>query len=190
MARRDAEATRRKILESAIAEFAEFGLAGARVERIVERAGTSVRMLYAYYGNKDGLFDTVVAEGIDRIHRAVPFTPDDLPGYVSALIDYAAVHPELPRIEAWRQLERPEPTEAERAMWRAKIEALRADPESAPTPPGLDAVDVLVLVLGLAGAWMGIPLALAELSERDGAARKAMTIEAVTRLLAPTGAAH
>ena len=59
---RDAEATRRRILEAAKVEFADKGLSGARVDRIAERADINKRMLYVYFGNKDDLFLAVLEE--------------------------------------------------------------------------------------------------------------------------------
>src|SRR2546426_4983439 len=53
---RDPERTRRRILDAATEEFARFGLGGARVDRIATRARANKRMLYYYFGDKDGLF--------------------------------------------------------------------------------------------------------------------------------------
>jgi len=53
---RDPERTRARILDAATQEFARYGLGGARVDRIAERAGANKRMLYYYFGDKDGLF--------------------------------------------------------------------------------------------------------------------------------------
>ena len=54
--RRDREATRARILEAAISEFSRFGLSEARGERIARRARSSERMVYYYFGSKEGLF--------------------------------------------------------------------------------------------------------------------------------------
>ncbi len=54
--KRNPEATKRSILEAAIKEFSTYGLGGARVDRIAERADANKRMLYHYFGNKDDLF--------------------------------------------------------------------------------------------------------------------------------------
>jgi AcrR family transcriptional regulator len=51
-----AAASRERILEAAIAEFALHGFAGARVDAIAERAEINKRMLYAYVGNKRDLW--------------------------------------------------------------------------------------------------------------------------------------
>jgi AcrR family transcriptional regulator len=59
---RHAERTRRAILKAATAEFAESGLAGARVDRIAEVSGVNKRMLYYYFNNKDDLYLAVLEE--------------------------------------------------------------------------------------------------------------------------------
>ncbi len=53
---RDPDQTRRNILDAALAEFADKGLAGARVDEIAARAGANKRMLYAHFGNKEDLW--------------------------------------------------------------------------------------------------------------------------------------
>ena len=55
-----AAATRQRILDAALAEFAANGLAGARVDEIAARAGANKRMLYAHFGGKDELWLTVL----------------------------------------------------------------------------------------------------------------------------------
>jgi TetR/AcrR family transcriptional regulator len=54
--RRDAAATAERILQSAIAEFAQNGYAGARIDAIARGADANMRMLYHYFGSKDGLY--------------------------------------------------------------------------------------------------------------------------------------
>src|SRR5215475_1458724 len=54
--RRDAEATRRRILQAALREFAAKGLDAARIEDIAEAAGANRRMAYYYFGSKEGLY--------------------------------------------------------------------------------------------------------------------------------------
>ncbi|SDR33907.1 transcriptional regulator, TetR family [Rhizobiales bacterium GAS113] len=57
---RDADKTRLKILAAAAAEFAEKGLAGARVDAIAEASGANKRMIYYYFSSKDGLYTAVL----------------------------------------------------------------------------------------------------------------------------------
>jgi AcrR family transcriptional regulator len=65
--KRDPERTREKILNAAQTEFCRAGLSGARVEKIVRRAGTNMRMLYHYFGDKEGLYLAVLERVYERI---------------------------------------------------------------------------------------------------------------------------
>jgi AcrR family transcriptional regulator len=68
--KRDSERTRAAILAAATREFARHGLTGARVDRIAAGARTNKRMLYYYFGNKDGLFLAVLEGAYARIRDA------------------------------------------------------------------------------------------------------------------------
>src|SRR5262245_12234379 len=107
MATRDSAATKLRILDAATSEFAQFGLAGARVDRIAARAEANKQLIYAYFGSKEGLFDSVLEANIALLLDAVPFEAFDLPGYAGALFDFAVGHPDLARLVRWHQLERP-----------------------------------------------------------------------------------
>jgi AcrR family transcriptional regulator len=67
---RDAAATRQRILAAATDEFARYGFAGARVDRISRRARTFDRMIYYYYGDKVGLFRVVLENVYEDLWRA------------------------------------------------------------------------------------------------------------------------
>jgi AcrR family transcriptional regulator len=69
-ASRDPEGTRTRILAAAREEFARYGLGGARVERIAERAAANKRMLYYHVGNKEELFLAVLEEAYADIRTA------------------------------------------------------------------------------------------------------------------------
>lgn len=105
---RDAEATRHRILDAATAEFSAYGLAGARTARIAAAAHANQRMIYAYFGNKDGLFDAVLEHHITTAQHAVTLDANDLPGYAQRVFDFYRAHPHLVRLALWQSLERPE----------------------------------------------------------------------------------
>lgn len=84
----DPEKTRENILDVATTEFAEFGLSGGRVDAIAEKTRTSKRMIYYYYGSKEGLYLAV----LERAYRKIRALESDL-----ALAD-------LPAEAALRQL--------------------------------------------------------------------------------------
>ncbi len=67
---RDPDAMRRRILDAATFEFATCGYSGARVDRISAAAGTVDRMLYYYFGNKEGLFRAVLEGVYERLGEA------------------------------------------------------------------------------------------------------------------------
>jgi AcrR family transcriptional regulator len=48
------------ILDAATAEFAQYGLGGARLERIIANTHTSKRMVYYHFGSKEGLYQAVL----------------------------------------------------------------------------------------------------------------------------------
>jgi TetR/AcrR family transcriptional regulator len=54
--KRDADATRTKILQAALSEFSERGLPAASTDDIAERCGVNKRMIYYYFGSKEGLY--------------------------------------------------------------------------------------------------------------------------------------
>lgn len=67
---RDAEQTRRAILDAAAAEFSEKGFAGGRVDDIAARTATTKRMIYYYFGGKEQLYAAVLEEKYGDIRDA------------------------------------------------------------------------------------------------------------------------
>lgn len=180
---RDADATRRRILAAATAEFAAHGCAGGRVERIAAQAQSNVRMIYAYYGGKSGLFDATVADALRRLAENVPPRPDDLAEWAGDVFDHHHRHPEVLRLSLWAQLERPEALAEPREIYLDKTLAVAT---AAARP--LSAVDVLVFIYALAQAWQLSPGGLTGLEEAaagdDGlAARRLSVVTAVERML-------
>jgi AcrR family transcriptional regulator len=97
-----AAATRQRILDAALAEFAEKGLAGARVDEIAARAGANKRMLYAHFGSKEELWMVVLerayaAKRAEERQVEVEGLPPDqaMARLVSFNLRYTARHPEF-----------------------------------------------------------------------------------------------
>jgi AcrR family transcriptional regulator len=153
-ATRDAEATRARLLAAAIDEFAAHGIAGARVDRIARAAGANKQLIYAYFGSKDGLFDAALTHGCTGLMESVPFDPDDIPGYVGRLFDYAVAHAEVYRLVAWAGLERPDAiAEFEAQSYGAKLAAIAEAQHEGRLDHALAPADLLALIMGLAGSW-------------------------------------
>ncbi|MFC4944424.1 TetR family transcriptional regulator [Pseudonocardia sp. GCM10023141] len=185
----DSTATRKRLLDAAEAEFARYGVAGARVDRIAAEAGANKRLIYVYYGNKQQLFDTVVTAARTRLAAAVPVHTDDLPGYAGSLFDAFVANPEILRLTLWRSLERPAHAAADLDLYRTKVIALRARREDGKLPATFDPVDLLAIVEALATTWFLTSPALASLAadgpstvERLAVHREAV-IETVRRML-------
>jgi Transcriptional regulator len=102
------EETKARILAAGIQEFAQHGVAGARVERIAAAAGCNKQLIYAYYGSKEGLADAVFAAMIEALANDVPFDAADLAAYAGKLFDYYRANPHIQRLNSWYQLERQE----------------------------------------------------------------------------------
>jgi TetR/AcrR family transcriptional regulator len=66
---RNAAATRERILKAAVAEFAEHGFSGARMDAIAQRSESNMRMLYHYYGSKEDLYLVVLEQVYADIRR-------------------------------------------------------------------------------------------------------------------------
>ncbi len=67
---RDADRSQAAILLAARDEFARYGLAGARVDRIAERAEVNKRLIYYYFSSKDDLFLAVLEHAYRHIREA------------------------------------------------------------------------------------------------------------------------
>ena len=62
----------RGILVAAMAEFADHGFAGARVDAIAARNPTSKRMLYCHFGSKQGLYSAALAQAYQQMRQRRP----------------------------------------------------------------------------------------------------------------------
>ncbi|MFY9351069.1 MAG: TetR/AcrR family transcriptional regulator [Sphingobium sp.] len=101
----EAEETRFNILEVATAEFADKGLSGARIDEIAERTHSSKRMIYYYFGGKEGLYRAVLERAytavreVDADNQRDRLKPDEaLRDVVGATFDYHNQHPEFVRL--------------------------------------------------------------------------------------------
>ncbi|GAB3128214.1 TetR family transcriptional regulator [Streptomyces calidiresistens] len=153
MTRRDATLTRKKLLAAARKEFAEFGIAGARVDRVASLAGVNKERVYGHFGSKEGLFAAVIGAAMDELAEAVSEPGDDIAAWVGRIYDFHRERPDLLRLLMWEALhewqEEP-PGEQERlARYSMKVDALarRLD-----LPGGPEAATTLLSLIGLA-AW-------------------------------------
>jgi len=100
--RRDPDRTREAILAAAQDEFAAKGLSGGRVDAIARRAGANKRMIYHYFGSKQGLYLAAVErvyEGLRGTERTLDLAhlkPEQaIQRLVEFNFDYTRAHPEM-----------------------------------------------------------------------------------------------
>ncbi|VTY39992.1 HTH-type transcriptional repressor NicS [Xylophilus ampelinus] len=99
---RDADRSQAAILLAARDEFANHGLAGARVDRIAERADVNKRLIYYYFGSKDDLFLAVlertyadIREAEQRLHLDEVEPVEAIRQLISFTWHYYLEHPEF-----------------------------------------------------------------------------------------------
>jgi len=150
----NAEATRERILAAAMTEFAAFGIAGARVDRIAKAAGCNKNLIYIYFENKETLFATVLERNLSRVYDELVITPDDLPGFAVRVFDFAVSHPELMRLMAWFSLEQPtDGSTARNASIESKLTAIDAARERREVSRAFPSNFLLTAIMTLATAW-------------------------------------
>jgi AcrR family transcriptional regulator len=191
-ASRDPEATKARIFEAAVAEFARYGIAGARIDRIASAAKANKQLIYAYFGNKSELFSQVLGRSMVDLAAAVPVDPDDIEGWLDRLMDYHAVHPGLLRLLYWEGIEYGTadlPDEERRqAHYAAKVEAVRDGQRRGVISDAIPARDLLFLLIALANWATVVPqmsriLAGGDPTDRDRL--RASIKEAARRIVAP-----
>lgn len=103
--RRSPEEVQARILEAAVAEFAEHSFSGARIDRISSRAKTVDRMLYYYFGSKERLYQAVLEHVYARLisaQRDFDVVADDPVEGMRQLVrhswEHYLHHPELVRL--------------------------------------------------------------------------------------------
>jgi AcrR family transcriptional regulator len=186
---RQAQATRQKLLAAARAEFQEHGLAGGRVDRIGERAGVNKRLIYVYFGDKEGLFEEVIRQNRDAVGASVRFDAGDLPGYALRLYDYWQEHPDSVRLFWWRNLERPRSTEVEDLAYGRMVGEIGVAQAAGQVAPAIPAAHVFAFVLGLLQSWAVPSPALSVTAGAGEQARRRESVrEAVERLIAASPA--
>ncbi|MFC4606540.1 TetR/AcrR family transcriptional regulator [Streptomyces maoxianensis] len=156
----DTARTKRLLLEAARAEFSEHGIAGARVDRIAAKAGVNKERIYGYFGNKEKLFNVVLAAAFVELAEKVRPGEGPVGEYVGRIFDFHRDNPALLRLLMFEALhygdslveENPSRHERYTDASKALAESRGCSQEEAGC--------LLVTLIGL-GAW---PLAMPQLA--------------------------
>ena len=159
MATRDPEATKARILAAALREFSAKGIAGARVDAIAARAKVNKRMLYYYFGSKEGLFQEILRRRLHERTAALHSTGTTasagrqaMPERVTRVADDA----EYTRLLLWEALEtnpaKPVNAEIRRDFFATLVDVVRTEQAAGRIPADFDAAQWVLsevcLVLG------------------------------------------
>lgn len=185
---RDSDRTQKAILAAATAEFAEFGLGGARADRIAERAGVNKRLIFYYFESKENLFSCVLQEAYRGIRNAeaqlhltglVPV--DAVRKLVEFTWNYYLEHPEFIKLLNSENLHRARHISGSAAIQDVNLplvqtlgEILERGRTQGVFRGGVDSVQLYISIAGLAYFYLSNNATLSVIFGRDLHATKAL----------------
>ncbi|MDX1871262.1 TetR family transcriptional regulator [Mycolicibacterium sp. 120266] len=183
---------RDEILTAARAEFAQYGLAGSRIDRIAKAAKASKERLYAHFGDKETLFREVALADAAEFFRSVTMAPEDVAEYAAGVYDLASRHPEHLRMLTWARLEGfalPGPDSDGHPIPATVLAAIAAAQADGRVDPSWKPDDLIVLLFGVGLAWAHLPDAVTGAADETTIAhRRTLVIEAARRIITAPGA--
>ena len=202
---RDPERTRTVILNAAVAEFTSKGLSGARIDRIARRAAVNKRMIYYYFGNKEGLYIAVLEQTYTAIRTAeigLNLAGRDPTDGMRELVEftwrYFIEHPEFLSLLATENFNRARYLKNSRRIRELHspligmiTELLERGARQGVFRPGIDPVQLYITIASLGFFYLSNSHTLSTIFGRDLTAREALTargrhiVEVVFEYLAP-----
>lgn len=151
----DTEATRRRLLDAGVRQFAAHGYAGTSMDAIGRDSGVNKERVYRYFGDKRGFFSAVLArelsgllDGAD-VHGTGVKAVAEFSGW---MFDRFQEQPTLPRLLAWESLEFDETVAVDRR--RPLCASHAAQLQGALPGSALRDVEQLMLsIISLAASW-------------------------------------
>ncbi len=197
----DPERTMADILEVATHEFSEHGLAGARIDVIAEAMRTSKRMIYYYFGSKEGLYLAVLEHAYRRIRTIeAELHLEDLPPVdalrklVGHTVDYQSANPDFVRLVMNENILKGAYLARSKAIQKLNVPAIdrlhevyERGVKEGVFRAGLDAVDLHMTISALSFFNVANRHSFALIFKRDTAqpaviaARRAVIVETVVR---------
>lgn len=178
---RNAEATRAKILEAAIAAFSQHGLNDTRTEDIAAQCKVNKRMVYYYFGTKEGLYLAALESAyanLARLEHAIEVEHLDPPTAIATLvnlkIDYYIANPHfiaflnmenlykarhLKRSKRLREFKTPLTQVISRILERGEAQGIFRK--------GIDPVDLYISICALGFMYFSNQYTLGAIFERD-----------------------
>ncbi len=197
----DPEKTKQDIIAVATGEFAAKGLSGARIDKIAARTRTSKRMIYYYFGSKEGLYLKVLEQAYRHIRsteselKLEHFSPEEgLAQLVRSTFDYHVAHPDFARLVMNENIHEGKYLAKSKVIQKLNvpaIEALRAIYQSGVSAgvfrQGVDPVDLHMSISALCFFNVSNRFTFSTIFERDMSspqaldARRRSTVDTILR---------
>lgn len=192
--RRDPEQTRGRILKEAAAIFAQYGFEGAPISAIIKKSKVNKRMIYHYFGDKEGLYRAIFlkqwGELKDWFDQALQSRLQDpqapawdvaelLSQSVGIYFDFMMTHQQFVRLMMWEGLEG---GWISRSIWKDvrgpiyfQMEALvRGAQEGGFLNKELDAAHLIVSFLGAISFYFAYAPTLGDILHKDPFSEEAL----------------
>jgi AcrR family transcriptional regulator len=187
------EETKRRLKQAATEQFAADGVHGTTMEAIARRAGINKERLYNYFGNKEELFATVLADELAKVAAAVPLESlrdEDIGEWAGRVYDYHSAHPQLIRLLHWEALAYGQdnvPDERARTDYYArKTQTFAQAQRDGILTHDIGPDHLLFLLLAISTWWPAVP----QLAHMITGAKSGNRAERTRRRLAVTNAAR
>jgi TetR/AcrR family transcriptional regulator len=150
------ETTKDRIRQAAMQEFSAEGFAGARVDRIANKAGVNIRMIYYFFGSKEALLKDVMSD-IGRQRRiSLPDTFEHPSELLASFFDSFSDRPDAVRLLVWEALQTPTEAadmltnyEERRDVIKKRIKGLKALQKKGLVPDHLDPKLLYLFIVAL-----------------------------------------
>lgn len=145
---RDAERTKRRLLEAAMTEFAANGYDGARVGDIASRAGVNKQLISYYFGGKEGLYRAMQREWLEaeRGHADADLPAEEV---LRWYLHRSLADPRIGRLELWKALSDEVPDEESQTDVDREQREMVLRQERGDIAPDLDPAAVQLAMMGM-----------------------------------------
>jgi AcrR family transcriptional regulator len=185
---------RDRILTAAKCEFAQYGPAGARIDRIAAKASTGKERLYAHFSSKEALFAAIAEQLVVDLEAESALRGDDLPGYVGQLFDNLIANPDHARLCMWLRVDPDDDVMGagmDSKLLEVKLAEIRRGQKSGHIDAHWDPYELLIVLTDLARSTAALHLSGYK-PRRKGAAKsdhqslRRTAVEATRRSITPT----
>ncbi|HFD14378.1 MAG TPA: TetR/AcrR family transcriptional regulator [Epsilonproteobacteria bacterium] len=103
--KRDAEASKKRIMKHAIELFSKKGYASSSMDELAKLCGLNKAMVFYYFKNKKGLYESVISEVLIEIQKIIleenqkhDMPREQLEGFIYTYARFTDTHPYLPSL--------------------------------------------------------------------------------------------